>query len=159
MRLEGSCHCQAVRFRVEAPSPVPYMRCYCSICRKVAGGAGYAINIGADATSLEIEGEENIRTYETSPHASTSEAVCGRRFCGKCGTALWHYDPRWPDLVHPFASVIDTELPTPPSSTHIMLGSKANWVRVDAAVGDAMFDEYPDRSLADWHAQNGFKGV
>jgi len=23
------------------------MRCYCSICRKTAGGGGYAINLGA----------------------------------------------------------------------------------------------------------------
>ena len=156
MQLEGSCHCGAVRFRVEAPHPLPYMRCYCSICRKVNGGGGYAINLGADATTLEIEGEDRIRTYETSPDVSTPEITCGRRFCGDCGTALWHYDPRWPDLVHPFASVIDTDLPPPPSSTHIMLDSKANWVRVDQADGDETFDEYPDKSLADWHNQNGY---
>ena len=47
MKLNGSCHCQAVRFTVDAASPCPYMRCYCSICRKTAGGGGYAINLGA----------------------------------------------------------------------------------------------------------------
>jgi hypothetical protein len=31
MKLEGSCHCGAVRFSVEAPSPVPFVRCDCSI--------------------------------------------------------------------------------------------------------------------------------
>jgi hypothetical protein len=44
MRLEGSCHCGAVRFRVESHTPYPYMRCYCSICRKTQGGGGYAVN-------------------------------------------------------------------------------------------------------------------
>ena len=34
MKLEGSCHCGAVRFSVESHEPVPFMRCYCSICRK-----------------------------------------------------------------------------------------------------------------------------
>jgi hypothetical protein len=32
MLLEGSCHCGAVRFRVESQESYPFMRCYCSIC-------------------------------------------------------------------------------------------------------------------------------
>ena len=46
MRLEGSCHCGAVRFTVEAPHPYPFSLCYCSICRKTAGAGGHAINLG-----------------------------------------------------------------------------------------------------------------
>ena len=34
MKLEGSCCCGAVKFTVDAYAPAPYMRCYCSICRK-----------------------------------------------------------------------------------------------------------------------------
>lgn len=45
MRLDGSCYCGAVEFTVESRTPYPYLRCYCSICRKTAGGGGYAINI------------------------------------------------------------------------------------------------------------------
>ena len=40
MRLKGSCHCGAVRFSLESETPFPYLRCYCSICRKTAGGGG-----------------------------------------------------------------------------------------------------------------------
>ena len=47
MLFEGSCHCGAVRFRAESPTPYPYQACYCSICRKTAGGGGYAINLGS----------------------------------------------------------------------------------------------------------------
>jgi hypothetical protein len=32
------------------------------------------------------------------------------RFCSVCGSALWVWDPRWPERVHPFASAIDTDL-------------------------------------------------
>ena len=54
--LEGSCHCGAVRFSVESTTPTPYMRCYCSICRKTAGGGGYAINIMGRQETLKVEG-------------------------------------------------------------------------------------------------------
>ena len=63
MVLEGSCHCKAVRFSVEANHPYPFSRCYCSICRKTAGGGGYAINLGGRFSSLRFEGEEHIRVY------------------------------------------------------------------------------------------------
>lgn len=63
MLLKGSCHCGAVRFTVKSRHPYPFMRCYCSICRKTAGAGGYAINIAGDNTTLEVEGEENITIY------------------------------------------------------------------------------------------------
>ena len=54
MRLKGSCHCGKVKFTVDSAEPVPFMRCYCSICRKTAGAGGYAINLGADARLPQI---------------------------------------------------------------------------------------------------------
>ena len=63
MLLEGSCHCGAVTFSVETATPYPYMRCYCSICRKTAGGGGYAINIMGDAPSLKVEGQKHLKVY------------------------------------------------------------------------------------------------
>ena len=153
MKLDGSCHCGAVRFSVIADAPVPYMRCYCSICRKTAGGGGFAINLGAKADTLTVEGAENITVFHAIIEGKESEAE--RRFCARCGSALWVYDPRWPDLLHPFASAIDTALPKAPESEHIMLGSKPAWVAVDAAPGDGRFAVYPDRSLEEWHRAHG----
>lgn len=154
MLLEGSCHCGAVRFSVDAYAPVPFARCYCSICRKTAGGGGYGINLGAWADSLEIEGESHLGTYNAvMPDGSRSEAQ--RRFCRECGSALWAWDPRWPELLHPHASAIDTELPEPPETVHLMLGSKAGWVEVPAGEGHRHFDEYPDESLEEWHRRHG----
>ena len=153
MRLEGSCHCGAVRFACESPHPVPYQRCYCSICRKTAGAGGYAINIMGRADTLEIEGEDEISVYRATIDGNLSSAE--RRFCKKCGSALWLFDPQWPDLIHPHASAIDTDLPVPTEHTHLLIGSKANWVEVQAGRNDRVFDGYPDESIAEWHERTG----
>jgi len=149
MKLKGSCLCGAVHFKMQSQAPVPYMRCYCTICRKTAGGGGYAINLGADSASLEVEGEEHISVFSATIDGEKSPAQ--RHFCSKCGSALWVYDPRWPELVHPFASAIDTPLPTPPENVHIMLQSKPSWVQIDAGIEPEGFEEYPDESLEQWH--------
>ena len=158
MRLEGSCHCQSVRFSLESKHPYPFNLCYCSICRKTQGGGGFSINLGGDADSLEVTGREHIRTYhakiaDKSGHVHRSPGE--RHFCVNCGSALWLFDPRWPELIHPFASAIDTPLPKPPERTHLMLGSKAPWVEVRADPRDKRFDEYPEESIAQWHERLG----
>lgn len=156
MKLEGSCHCGGVRFSLESPHPYPFNHCYCSICRKTAGGGGYAINLGGEAESLSVTGEEYLRIYQARREdGEISEAR--RHFCGTCGSALWLWDPRWPELIHPFASAIDTELPDPPERTHLLLSSKATWVPVNAGPGDQRFEHYPSESIADWHARLGVR--
>jgi hypothetical protein len=68
---------------------------------------------------------------------------------------LWLFSPEWPELIHPFASAIDTPLPVPPEHTHLMLGSKAPWVEVEAHPADQQFDVYPEESIAQWHERLG----
>ena len=156
MHLKGSCHCGAVKFRLESPHPYPYMRCYCSICRKTQGGGGYAINLSGVASSLKVEGADDISVYRAKL-SDGRESVGERRFCRRCGSALWAWDPRWPELLHPFASAIDTELPPAPETTHIMLGSKASWVPLEQGPNDKCFDEYPEESIAAWHQRLGLE--
>jgi hypothetical protein len=57
--------------------------------------------------------------------------------------------------VHPFASAIDTALPVPPARVHLMLRHKGPWVQPDVREGDECFDEYPERSIEDWHKDRG----
>ncbi len=153
MKLQGSCHCQAVRFSMEADEPYPFMLCYCSICRKTAGAGGFAINLGASNPTLQVEGKENLSVYRARL-ADGRESTAERNFCKRCGSALWVYDPSWPDLIHPHASAIDTPLPVPPDRVHIMLGSKPSWVEPHVGPKDQRFDEYPDMSLAQWHERH-----
>ena len=51
----------AVRFAMASHTPQPYQLCYCSICRKTAGGGGYAINLMGTAGSLEMTLREALK--------------------------------------------------------------------------------------------------
>ena len=159
MRLEGSCHCRAVRFCLESPHPYPFNLCYCSICRKTAGGGGFAINLSGVNESLEVAGREHVRVYRARIRREVGgtfeESPARRHFCGECGSPLWLWDPRWPELVHPLASAIDTPLPVPPERTHLLLGSKAPWVEVRADANDRQYEGYPEESIAEWHERLG----
>ena len=158
MLLEGSCHCKAVTFKVQSLHPYPYNLCYCSICRKTAGGGGYAINLSASFQTLTIEGKEGIRVYQAKikdREGKTRKSPAERSFCRDCGSALWVWDPRWPELVHPFASAIDTELPIPKEKTHLMIDSKTSWVEPNIQPQDQSFSLYPNESIAQWHERLG----
>jgi hypothetical protein len=159
MQLEGSCHCRKVRFSLESRHAYPFNLCYCSICRKTSGGGGYAINLSGDAATLKVRGEQHVRVYRALMPASAGtraqRSPAKRHFCGNCGSPLWLWDPRWPELIHPLASAIDTPLPIPPERTHLMLGSKANWVEVQAGPNDQHFDGYPAEAIAEWHERLG----
>ena len=155
MLLHGSCHCQAVKFEVQSPHPYPYNLCYCSICRKTAGGGGFAINLGAVAESLKVQGREHINVYNAKitdeENGEINISPGERHFCRHCASALWLWDPRWPELLHPFASAIDTPLPKPLERTHLMLDFKADWVELCTGPQDKQFPRYPDESIAEWH--------
>ena len=143
MHLKSSCHCRAVRFSLRSPTPVPYLYCYCSICRKTAGGSGSAINIMGETKSLKVAGKANLAVYRPKRGL--------RHFCRKCGSALWVSDARWADWVYPFAAAIDTPLPVPRERQHILLDSKAPWVRVPSGPGEKRFRGYPREAIIDWH--------
>jgi hypothetical protein len=147
MLLKGSCHCRAVRFSVRSETPYPYMWCYCSICRKTAGGGGYAINIMGGAETLKVKGR-------TAVYRATRKGG-ERHFCARCASALWLWDKRWPEWVYPFASAIDTRLPVPRERQLIFLGSRANWAEVPKREGDRRFQAYPREAIIDWHRKRG----
>ena len=155
MLLEGSCHCASIRFSVNSPHPYPFNYCYCTICRKTAGGGGFAINLGAENDSLKVEGESFVSVYQAMITGAQSgkfeQSPCQRNFCRLCSAALWVWDPRWPELIHPFASAIDTELPLAPEHTHLMLDFKAPWVEVKSGPVDTHCPLYPEESIAEWH--------
>lgn len=160
MKLEGSCHCGAVTFSFVSHSPYPYSRCYCSICRKVNGGGGYTTNIMGDYDTLELTGEEAISRYRAKDNHRGVYADDGlnpghRAFCSKCGTMLWNYNPNYGSRFYPFASAIDTALPTPPAYSHIMLRYKAEWVEVPAGSEHKHYDDYPADSIESWHKDRG----
>lgn len=126
-----------------------------------ARGGGYAINLGGDACTLKVKGEKHLGTYHAvvrkeGKRATRSKAE--RRFCLKCGSALWLWDPRWPELIHPHASAIDTPLPKPPEVVEAALDFAANWEDVPKGRGHRHFARFPSESLAEWHQRHGLEG-
>lgn len=159
LTLSGSCRCGAVTFICESHTPQPYQRCYCSICRKTAGGGGYTINLGAETGTLKVADRHRakrvFRAEIEQPDGGCVLSTAERHFCSRCAAALWLFSPEWPELIHPFASAIDSKLPTPPSSVHLMLRYKPAWVQPEIGPRDAVFQEYPDESLEEWHRSRG----
>jgi hypothetical protein len=76
--LEGSCHCGAVRFRVQLLNGFESARrCNCSYCRMRG-----AVIVVADAGGVEIvEGQEALASYRFNTR--TAEHF----FCSRCGIA------------------------------------------------------------------------
>lgn len=161
MRLEGSCLCGAVKFSCISRTPYAVNRCYCSICRKAAGGGGYSINIMGEYDTLDIEGEENLKLYrhdnnDRNSYAEDGRNAGGRYFCTRCGTVMWNHNPRHGQWFYPIAGVIDTPLPVPPEQKHFMLAHKPDWVLIpDEDEANPRFDHYPDEGIEDWHKSRG----
>ena len=134
------------------------MRCYCSICVKTAGGGGYCINTSADARSLRVQGRDHVRVYQAhiQRNGETVQSRHERHFCMLCGSHLWAFHPDWPELIHPVAGSLDSEHDPPSEHVHIMLGSKLSWAEVEGKPGDACFEEYPEKSIADFHDERGW---
>jgi hypothetical protein len=154
MRLEGSCHCGAVRFSLQSHTTYPYARCYCGICRKTAGSGGFGIFILGLGRTLAVEGGDAVTEYRARlSDGSTSPARRG--FCKHCGSPLWLFDPRWPDHLHPFASAIDTPLPLPPAHTDYFLASRAPWTVLHEGGDIERLDGPYTVGMEDWHKQRG----
>ena len=109
--------------------------------------------------TLEVDGREHLTIYQAMTDDAGGEEAhrspAQRHFCRLCGSHLWLWDARWPELIHPLASAIDSPLPVPPERTHLMLASKARWVEPAAGPDDRRFEHYPDESIAAWHERLG----
>ena len=147
-----------MRFTLESDSPVPFMHCHCTICVKTAGSGGYAINLGGDAASLKVTGSKNVTRFHAlirEPGQRAKRSPAWRHFCKKCGSPLWLWDPRWPELIHPHASAIDTPLPKPPEVVEAALEGIPEWIDVPTGAGHARCNTWPEQSLREWHERHG----
>ena len=155
MLFEGSCGCEAVRFRVHAVTPYPYLRGYGQKGRKLAGSGGFTAFLFADAETLEIRGEDAIAVHCWAG-AEGGEAFNEHHFCGRCGSPLWQYDRRYSDHLHPYASAVDSPLPRPPVVNAFDLAERAPWVPLPTGE-DVIAEDGPYTiGMLDWHRQHGW---
>jgi hypothetical protein len=83
MRVEGGCHCSAVRFAIAVPAEVELLDCNCSICAKT----GY-LHLNVLHADFELlTGEELLVSYRFGTGAAE------HLFCAHCGIKSF-YQPR-----------------------------------------------------------------
>jgi hypothetical protein len=162
MLIEGSCHCRIVTYRVESDTPYPFSHCHCSICRKLAGGSGSAVNIMANRDSLEVKGAEHLKIYRSSLNDRGIYDTDGlgfsrRHFCKNCGSMMWNHNSRYPQWIYLFASSVDTPLPSPKEVRHTMVRHKASWTKIPE--GEQKFEGYPEEGIEEWHKNRGLFGL
>lgn len=117
-RLEGSCHCGAVRFEVTEDFSAVRI-CHCTTCKKLSGGAGTTNGRARTETIRVLAGEELIRTYQPDEGSSKS-------FCSQCGSNL--FGGGWPESESSSVriSAIDSPFDRKPEA-HTYVRSVAPW--------------------------------
>lgn len=83
MKIEGGCHCGAVRFDAEVPREVEVLDCNCSICAKT----GFRHLIVRHGDFRLRSGEDVLVSYRFGTGAAN------HLFCGRCGVKSF-YQPR-----------------------------------------------------------------
>ena len=85
-RLQGSCHCGAVRFEIESDFP-ELTTCDCSICRRKNA---VMVKVHESAFTL-LAGESALKSYRFHTHTAT------HYFCATCGIYPFHRKRVTPD--------------------------------------------------------------
>jgi hypothetical protein len=101
MQYKGSCHCQAIKFTIEAPEQVEVERCNCSICSK----AGFLhLIIPLQHFSLD-SGSEALSNYRFNT------GVANHTFCKICGIKPFYTPRSNPDGIDINVNCLDTKPP------------------------------------------------
>lgn len=89
MIYQGSCHCGAVQFEVEAPESVEVEDCNCSICRMT----GFLHLIVPLRNFRLLAGADQLSTY------TFNTGVAQHKFCSICGIKPFYIPRSNPDGV------------------------------------------------------------
>jgi hypothetical protein len=113
MRYEGSCHCGAVNFEVEAKEDAEIENCNCSICLK----SGYLhLIVPRDKFSIN-SGESEMEIY------TFNSGVAKHYFCKICGIKPFYVPRSNPDCIDVNVNCLDK----PPENMKIVEFDGRNW--------------------------------
>lgn len=92
MRVDGRCHCGAIRYEAQI-DPGTVSVCHCTDCQILTGTA-YRVSVPASAANLVF--------LSGTPKIYVKTAESGNRraqaFCGDCGTPLYSADAKDPQV-------------------------------------------------------------
>ena len=113
MIYTGSCHCQAVKFEVEAPLVIEAEYCNCSICSK----SGFLHLIVPLSKFKLLSGDSALSTY------TFNTGVAQHTFCKICGVKPFYTPRSNPDGIDINVNCLDTK----PQSVDITEFDGQNW--------------------------------
>ena len=87
MKYQGSCHCGAVQYEVEAPEEIECQECNCSICAK----SGYLHLIVPKSKFKLLKGADHLTTY------TFDSGEAKHKFCKVCGIKSFYIPRSNPD--------------------------------------------------------------
>jgi hypothetical protein len=121
MKVEGGCHCRAVRFEAQVPDAVEILECNCSICSM----SGYRHLIVPHRDFRLLSGEEALTSYRFGTGAANHV------FCSICGVKSF-YQPR----SHPEAWSVNLNALDNPGALTIRTRSfdGRNWEQASASL-------------------------
>lgn len=137
--LEGGCLCGNVRYACDS-APAVAVACHCRDCQK-ACGAPYTVAFPIPAQALRITRGEprEVRV------AADNGAVAVRGFCGECGSQLYAWSDRFPQVRSVRAATLDDPSPVAPRA-HLYVSRALPWVDLDD--GLPRFETMPDAPAA-----------
>jgi len=99
MIYQGSCHCKAVTFEVEAPEEIEADDCNCSICTK----SGFVHLIVPLSKFTLLSGQGSLSTY------TFNTGVAQHTFCRVCGIKPFYTPRSNPDGIDINVNCLDTK--------------------------------------------------
>lgn len=113
MIYQGSCHCQAIRFEIEADEHLEADYCNCSICAK----SNYLHLILPLNRFKLLSGEQDLSTY------TFNSGIAKHTFCRHCGIKPFYTPRSNPDGIDINVHCLDTR----PVSINITNFDGQNW--------------------------------
>ncbi|NQY35271.1 MAG: GFA family protein [Alteromonadaceae bacterium] len=113
MIYQGSCHCKAITFEVEAPENIDADDCNCSICTK----SGFLHLIVPLGKFKLLSGQDYLSTY------TFNTGVAKHTFCKVCGVKPFYTPRSNPDGIDININCLDTR----PLSINIKHFDGQNW--------------------------------
>ena len=133
---KGSCLCGHIEYQVSS-SLSDFGYCHCTSCRKASGSA-HGANAGIQKSDFSLsDPKSSLREYESSPGKF-------RVFCSNCGSPIYAYLARTPNIIRIRLGSLDTSF-TEHAKAHTFVGDKAPW---EVIHGDLpQFDEWASREV------------
>jgi len=110
---QGSCHCKAITFEIEAPENIDADYCNCSICKK----SGF-LHLILPLRKFKLHsGEDFITTY------TFKTDIAKHTFCNVCGVKPFYIPRSNPDGIDININCLDTK----PLSVSVVNFDGENW--------------------------------